>query len=177
MLNKSLYYEQRGELIGNIDIQNELSPIKEIAKESRFQRRILGHTLSDMFLKYWTLGKQERFVRFSMSENDNKAYVILINTFADDEDIEDSRIQLKMMLEIACGSLKNIKPELAQIIGIAFIPHKELFSIGEDYILMDCEDWNYEHINFYNDLNKNYRFWKQNIKPKVVSFDEYPKIS
>lgn len=174
LLNKSIYYEQKGELIGNIDIQNELSPIKEIAKESRFQRRILGHTLLDMFLKYWTLEKQERFVRFSMSENDNKAYVILINTFADNEDIENSRIQLKMMLEIACGSLKNIKPELTQIIGIAFIPHKELFSIGEDYILLNCKDWDEEDINLYNALNNSYRFWKQNIKPKVVSFDEYP---
>jgi len=177
LLNKSIYYEQRGELIGNVDVQNGFSPIKEIAKESRFQRRILGNTLWDVFLKYWTLEKQKRFVRFSMSENGNKAYVILISTFTNDKDIENSRIQLRKMLEIACGSLKNIKPELIQIIGIAIIPHKELFSIGEDYILLNCKDWDEEHINFYNECNESYRFWKQNIKSKVVSFDEYPQIS
>lgn len=176
LLNKSIYYEQRGELIGNLDVINEKNPIKEIAKETRFQRRILAYSLLDMFNKYWLMEKQTRFVRFSMSENNNKAYVFLINASADDRNIEDARVDLKLMLNIACGSLKNIKPELTQIIGIAFIPDKIHFSLGEDFILLNCENWNEEDIAYYDNLNENYRFWKKGINPRIESFDEYSQL-
>lgn len=173
LLNKSVCYEQIGTLIGNLDVINGKNPIKEITKETRFQRRILAYSLLDMFNKYWSMEKQTRFVRFSMPENDTKAYVFLINTFADDRNIEDARFDLRLMLKIACGSLKNVKPELVQIIGIAFIPDKILFSLCEDYILLDCENWNEEDIAYYDKLNENYRFWKKGIQPRIESFNEY----
>jgi hypothetical protein len=176
LLNKAIFHEHRGELIGNNDILNEKSPIKEISKETRFQRRMLGRRLLDMYNKYWSMEKLTRFVRFSMIEGDNKAYVFLVNTFADEEDIENARSDLKLMLEIACGSLKNNNPELVQIIGLAFITDKLVFSRGEDYIILNCEDWDEEDIYYYDELNKHYRFWKKGNKPQVESFDEYPKL-
>lgn len=176
LLKKAVYYEQRGALIGNLDVVNNNSPIKELTKETRFERRILGFTLADMHKKYWEMEKQTKFVRLSMNENGNKAYVLLMHTFATEEDLEQARLDLKLMLEIACGCLKNIKPELIQIIGLVFIPDKLSFSKGEDYILLNCEDWTQEDIEYYNKLNENYRFWKKGINPKVVSFDEFPNI-
>lgn len=176
-IEKSINFELKGELLGNVDIQHDLNPIKEISKETRFQRRILGKSIIGMLDKYWEMEEQTRFVRFTMSENDNKAYVILLNTFSDKtQSIEENRTHLKIMLEIACGSLKNIKPELNQITGIAFIPDKNLFSIGEDYILLNCQEWNKEDEYYYNKLNEAYNFWKKGIKSKVVSFDEYPQL-
>lgn len=46
LIEKSIFYEQHNQLIGNIDVQNEDSAIKEFAKLTRFQRRAEAGSLS-----------------------------------------------------------------------------------------------------------------------------------
>lgn len=115
LIKKSFYYERQGELLGNADVVNNETPLKKMAKETRFQRRILAKSLVEMYDKYWNLENGERFARMILASNFNNAYVLLVCKPSNNIDIEHTRTNMRKMLNIACGSLKNKNPELKYI--------------------------------------------------------------
>lgn len=174
LINKSIFYEQYNRLIGNIDVQNEDSAIKEFAKLTRFQRRVIGDTIFELYKKAFNLQFCERYARY-MLEDDHTAFVFIVVLYDNKSEETSFRESLRNMLDVACGSLKNKISTLEKIVGLAFIPNELDFSLGEDYILLKCEDWNENDIKYYEEQNQYYRFWKQKIQPQIKSYDEFPK--
>ncbi len=178
-LQKLCEYALNGELTGNIDIFQENSPIKEMAKESRFHRRILSNKLIQA-VNYFPeiVDDYTRYVRFIMSENNKSAYVFLQIKYNEQEDYEKIvRPKRRQMLNIACGALKNKYSFLKKIIGIAINSPKHHVYTDQDYILLDCRIWTRKDRSHYYNLNKDYNFWKQKNELKVVNSYEYPSAN
>ena len=174
LIEKSIFYEQHNQLIGNIDVQNDDSAIKEFAKLTRFQRRTIGDTILELYKKAFTLQLGERYARY-MLENNSTAFVFIVVLYDNKSKEQSFRESLRNMLDVACGCLKNKISTLEKIVGLAFIPDELNFSLGEDYILLKCENWNENDIKYYEDQNQYYRFWKQKIQPQIKSYDEFPR--
>lgn len=168
-----------GELIGNVDVFNENSPIKEMAKESRLYRRILSEGIIQAVNKFPEIADDyTRQVRLMMSEDGKSSYVFLQIKYNEQEDYEGIvRPKRREMLNIACGALKNKHSSLNKIIGIAINSPKHHIFADQDYILLNCKNWKREDRSHYYNLNKFYNFWKKNIEYKVVDSYEYPSAN
>lgn len=172
-------YALNGELIGNIDVFQENNPIKEMAKESRFHRRILSDGIIQAVNYFPEIANDyTRQVRFILSEDNKSAYVFLQIKYNEQEDYEKIvRPKRKQMLNIACGALKNKYSFLKKIIGIAINSPKHHVYADQDYILLDCRNWTKKDRSYYYNLNKDYNFWKQKNELKVVNSYEYPSAN
>ena len=165
-----------GELRGNIDVFQDDSPIKEMAKESRFHRRILSDGIIQAVNYFPEIADEyTRHVRFIMSEDNKSAYVFLQIKYNEQEDYEKIvRLKRRQMMNIACGTLKNKHSFLKKIIGIAINSPKHHIYADQDYILLDCKKWTREDRSYYYNLNKDFNFWKQKNELKVMNSFEYP---
>lgn len=172
-------YALNGELTGNIDVFQENSPIKEMAKESRFHRRILSDGIIQAVNYFPEIADNyTRKVRLIMSEDNKSAYVFLQIKYNEQEDYEKIvRPKRRQMLNIACGTLKNQYSFLKKIVGIAINSPKHHINADQDYILLDCKKWTREDRSHYYNLNKDYNFWKQKNELKVVNSYEYPSAN
>lgn len=172
-------YALNGELTGNIDIFQESSPIKEMAKESRFYRRILSGGIIQSVNYFPEIADDyTRQVRLIMSEDNKSAYVFLQIKYNEQDDYETVvRPKRRQMLNIACGTLKNKHSFLQKIVGIAINSPKHHIYADQDYILLDCKKWTRKDRSHYYNLNKYYNFWKQKNELKVVNSYEYPSAN
>lgn len=172
-------YALNGELTGNIDIFQESSPIKEMAKESRFYRRILSGGIIQSVNYFPEIADDyTRQVRLIMSEDNKSAYVFLQIKYNEQDDYETVvRPKRRQMLNIACGTLKNKHSFLQKIVGIAINSPKHHIYADQDYILLDCKKWTRKDRSHYYNLNKDYNFWKQKNELKVVNSYEYPSAN
>lgn len=172
-------YALNGELIGNVDVFNEDSPIKEMAKESRFHRRILSFGIQNAIDEFPDIIEgNNRKVRFILSEDNQTAYVFLQIKYNEREDYENIvRPRRKQMLNVACGTLKNKYSKLKKVIGIAINSPKHHVYKDQDYILLNCQKWKREDRSYYYNLNKSYNFWTQSIQPRAVESYEYPSAN
>ena len=172
-------YALNGELTGNIDVFQENIPIKEMARESRFHRRILSDGIIQAVNYFPEIADDyTRQVRFILSEENKSAYVFLQIKYNEQEDYEKIvRPKRRQMLNIACGTLKNKHSFLKKIIGIAINSPKHHIYADQDYILLDCKKWTRKDRSHYYNLNKDYNFWKQKNELKVVNSYEYPSAS
>lgn len=172
-------YALIGELTGNIDIFQESSPIKEMAKESRFYRRILSGGIIQSVNYFPEIADDyTRQVRLIMSEDNKSAYVFLQIKYNEQDDYETVvRPKRRQMLNIACGTLKNKHSFLQKIVGIAINSPKHHIYADQDYILLDCKKWTRKDRSHYYNLNKDYNFWKQKNELKVVNSYEYPSAN
>lgn len=172
-------YALNGELTGNIDIFQESSPIKEMAKESRFYRRILSGGIIQSVNYFPEIADDyTRQVRLIMSEDNKSAYVFLQIKYNEQDDYETVvRPKRRQMLNIACGTLKNKHSFLQKIVGIAINSPKHHIYADQDYILLDCKKWTRKDRSHYYNLNKDYNFWKPKNELKVVNSYEYPSAN
>lgn len=168
-----------GKLIGNIDVFNANSPIKEMAKESRFHRRILSNGIIQAVSGFPEIADDyTRQVRLMMSEDRKSAYVFLQIKYNEQENYEKIvRPKRREMLCIACGALKNKHSSLNKIIGIAINSPKHHQYADQDYILLNCKNWKRADRSNYYKLNKSYRFWQKNIEYKSIDSYKYPLAS
>ena len=172
-------YALNGELTGNIAVFNENSPIKEMAKESRFHRRILSDGIIQA-VNYFPeiVADYTRQVRLIISDDKKSAYVFVQIKYNEQEDYETIiRPKRRQMLDIACGTLKNKHSFLKKIVGIAINSPKHHIYADQDYILLDCKKWTRKDRSHYYNLNKDYNFWKQKNELKVVNSYEYPSAN
>lgn len=172
-------YALNGELTGNIDIFQESSPIKEMAKELRFYRRILSGGIIQSVNYFPEIADDyTRQVRLIMSEDNKSAYVFLQIKYNEQDDYETVvRPKRRQMLNIACGTLKNKHSFLQKIVGIAINSPKHHIYADQDYILLDCKKWTRKDRSHYYNLNKDYNFWKPKNELKVVNSYEYPSAN
>lgn len=151
-----------GTLIGNADVFNGHSPIKEMAKEPRFIRRALSNNIQQSIERFpETEQKFFRHVSTFFLIGSETAYVFFQLKYDKDKDFEKEVRPIRAkMLGIACGAFKNTNPYLKKIIGIAINAPKYSDLNSEDFILLNCEDWTKEDQEFYEKENEKLNFFK-----------------
>jgi len=153
-----------GILLGNSDIFNGKSAIVEMAKESRFSRRILSGHLKEAIICAHKLpvspNKIQQVLRaFQKPSSKDVFYVFLLIIhpvlMGYEKEDENYRKVRQHMLNIACGTLKNKLPNLKKVIGIAaYIPGTKEMGNSDDFILLECEEWTESQQNYYLEENK-----------------------
>jgi len=170
-----------GVLLGNADVYNGESALREMAKEPRFYRRELSIRIHNAIHSFPDdLGPLARKVTLCNSYFADKAYVFLQLKVDDIHDYEgEYREKRRAMLELACGAAKNKFPSLKKVVGIAIDAPKFAKGNSEDFILMNCEEWTNEMRDHYEDGNKLMGFFKtgQLQKNRVFEFPNIPKTN
>ena len=180
LLQRTFQYALDGEILGDDDIFNQQSALREMAKEPRFMRRELAlamqKSIQSLPYKHGNLGRQ---VSSYPSFFHNKRYVFLQLIPDKTLDYENEYRPLRQeMLSIACGVLKNISHEARKIIGIAIDAPNYTSGNSEDFILLDCSTWRREDREYYKQANKEFCFFKsKNAKWRVKTASEFPNTS
>jgi uncharacterized protein YecA (UPF0149 family) len=82
----------------------------------------------------------------------------------------------RTILEFACGAAKLKVPHLKKVIGIAIDAPKYFRTNSEDFILLDCENWSDEDQAYYEEANKELRFFQTDaLKQYRKRITEFPK--
>jgi hypothetical protein len=152
------------------------SPIREMAKEPRFSRRALSEQMRSAIAKFPdSVEGLARHVSLMPSFYPGTAYVFL-QLWANDRirGRSDYRTMRQKILEIACGSAKNLRPELGTVVGIGIDAPKHTAYNSEDFILMDCREWPAQSRDYYESLNRELRFFHttsmRQFEKKVTEF-------
>lgn len=166
----------KGMTIGDSMLKGE-SAIREMAKEPRFIRRLLGQRLKHAINSFPISSNSiERHLSMTQSFFPNKAYVFLQLQMQKSLDYENEyRPFRQRMLEIACGALKNKMTSLETIVGIAFDPVKFSEILSEDFILLNCQNWTDQDRKYYEEANKMLQCWSdQRLKIQKGKIYEFP---
>ena len=145
-----------GTLGGNSNPFSGKSAIFEMAKEPRFSRRALSEAMINAINKFPDNGNPIiRYLSYMPSFYPNKGYVFLqLKAPKNNSQGLTYREIRQYMLEIACAAAKNKFEHIQTIIGIAVEPPKINDNISEDFILMDCSNWDQETIDNYRKENE-----------------------
>jgi hypothetical protein len=150
-----------GKLITEADIMKRRSAIHEMAMEPRVFRRALSQRFAESVATFPDIpGRISRKVSFVPSFYPKKGYVLLQLRDRDLKDYEnDYRPKRRALLQIACGALKNVMPELETIVGIAIEPPKYAREVSEDLLFLDCRSWPAKVRAEFEEANKNLKFF------------------
>jgi hypothetical protein len=171
-----------GSLLGNDDIFNGKNAIIEMAKEPRFYRRFISEIMIKSMESFPDpADKIIKKVTFVPSFFKNKAYILLqLYTPYSYKNFNKVREIRQKLLAIACGVLKNKQPQFDIIIGIAIYPpmyEDRINSNPEDFLYLDCSEWNKECISYYEEQNKYLHFFEtDNLKIYKGSYREFPEV-
>lgn len=160
-----------GTLGGDSDIEQGKSAIYEMVKEPRFMRRSLSDKMLSAVERFPRDDGDYRQVTWIPSFQPNVAYVFLqLRAPAEVKAHPDFR-QLRMQtLQIACGAAKNKFPQLVKVIGIGIEPPRSPSDhVAEDFVLLHCATWTQEERAYYEDLNKEWKFFNT---PNVQQFSD-----
>ncbi|RVU17506.1 YecA family protein [Methylobacterium oryzihabitans] len=164
LINRTCENFLKGVLLGNSDLLEGRSAIREMAKEPRFIRRSIVELMFGAILNFPNNPTElMRHMRFIPSHEKGKGYVFLQifvpPGFRNNNYGIDERTVRQEILLIACGAAKNHMPDLHTIIGIGIEPPKISTAIGEDFILLDCTDWSREREMEFREKNKGFNFF------------------
>lgn len=150
-----------GTLGGNTDLLRGQSAIFEMVKEPRFVRRALSAKIRDNVLNFPDTNGLTRHVSLMPSIYPDVAYVFFqLRATEEIRRQPDYLCKRRALLEIACGAARNMSPHLNKVIGIGMdAPKFAGDTNSEDFILMPCETWNDEIRAYYQELNKDWRFF------------------
>jgi uncharacterized protein YecA (UPF0149 family) len=102
-----------------------------------------------------------RYLSYLPSFYNDQAHVFLQLYYPDAGDYENEyRPVRRKMLEFACGAAKLKSPHLKKVIGIAIDAPKDSRKNSEDFILMDCENWTQQDSDYYEEANRELRFFQ-----------------
>jgi hypothetical protein len=166
-----------GTLEGNSEPFKGKSAIHFMAKEPRFSRR----GLSDHMLKSIRNFPENdeplvRNVSLMPSFFEGTYYVFLqLKAVGLSSDFDEYREKRTAILEFACGAAKLKMPDIQRVIGIAIdAPKYAGPSNPEDMLLMEFSDWTPERRAYYEEANKEWRFFStpqmQMTKQRVSEF-------
>ena len=134
--------------------------VSEMAKESRFVRRILSEAMTKA-IKDFSLSENKFCARyFSLENYKNGYYIIQVPPFPDEDYEKEYLPRRREILDIACGAAKNKYPHLKKVIGIIInIPKQgegilEEFKLDLELKLLNCENWTKEISEDYKKRNK-----------------------
>jgi hypothetical protein len=167
-----------GLLIGDGDIFCGKSAIYEMAKEPRMWRRALSEMMSTSIRNFPDNAKGiVRNLSFLPSFFAGSGYVFL-QLFHDNPGDYDTeyRFGRRRMLEFACGAAKLKFPHLYKVIGIAIDAPKYSRVNSEDFIVLDCASWSDEDRAYYEEANKEFRFFQtDSLKQRRMRVSEFPR--
>ena len=161
-----------GTLLNNVDLGKGNDPVYEMAKESRFSRRLLSEEIRKEVrgfpeTDHAVLPK----VKFLSSLRENKGYVFLQLKCPQTGDFEKHYRPLRQrMLEVACGVIRNRFANLNTVIGIGQYASKFSNGNSRDFILLDCSEWTEERQTFYETENGNFGFFKNENMQKTIRY-------
>jgi len=178
LLDKTCDNALKGTLMGDVkNVFEGQSAIQEMAKEPRFMMREFSKRMIQAIKNYPP--DREKFTRnvtLMGSFYKNTAYVFLQIHNPKIIDYEkDYRPKRRTMLEIACGAAKNKYPQFSKIVGIAIDAPKHNIRNSEDFALFKCEKWSKNDRSYYENLNKDLRFFEsKNLNIKNMHPREFP---
>jgi len=178
MIQKTCQNAFDGTLLGD-GIFDGKSALYEMAKESRLARRSFANKIRDSIIKFPENVKEHQMVRhmfYMQSMYDDKGYVFLQIKHSINTDDEIRGPFRQKMLEIACGAAKNKFLHLKKVIGIAIDAPKYNYTNSEDFLLMNCEKWSDKDRKFYDDLNKELKFFESGIMQDPGRINDFPSI-
>ncbi|MDA8002701.1 MAG: hypothetical protein MPL62_15580 [Alphaproteobacteria bacterium] len=144
----------KGSTTGNDNLFAQRSPIYEMAKEPRVIRRFLAEALRDSLQQQENSTGQQRLAFRRGSYYESTAYVFLWVDCPSELSEADFFEARQTMLEIACGSAKNLQPQLTKVVGIAYGYSRKGKIAPEDFMLMECKKWTGEQKLRYEEANK-----------------------
>ncbi len=152
----------KGTLGGNSKPFDGKSAIHFMAKEPRFFRRGLSDHMLESIRNFPE--NDEPFVRnvsLMPSFHEGTFYVFLqLKAIDPTRSFEELRELRQAMLEIACAAAKLKFPEFQRVIGIATTAPKFAgVTNSEDMLLMEFDNWNAEHKAYYEEANREWRFF------------------
>lgn len=166
-----------GNLFGNADLRKGNNPIKEMAREPRFTRRMLSEKLLEAIRNFpETDYVDERTIRFMSSDfYPDKAYVLLqLKCPKAEYSKRDNLLIRREMLRIACGAARNKFPHLNTVVGIAIYSPKFTNDYSEDFILFDCSEWTEEDHESYEQENEIFGFFT-NVRMTEGRVTDFPQ--
>ena len=183
----SYYWDTLIKHIGNhalsgtlLDVGNVFSydsPIYEMAKESRLNRRIYAAKMIDAIEKFpdnLASGYMRHMIFMSSVELKSKAYVFL--QVASSHDITNYalwQLQRGELLKTACCAAKNKFPGLTTIIGIVIDAPKHYRENSESF-LMIRDNLRQEDIERYGLINKEFNFFNDTMTIKHETHYQFP---
>ena len=164
---------------GDGGIFESKSAIYEMAKEPRFSRRGLSDGMIQAIRSFPdSEGQNVRKLSFMPSFHEGTAYIFLQLRHAKKEALDYDltyRPLRRRLLQIACGVARNKFPYLKKIVGIAIDAPKFTTTNSEDFILMHCEIWSDEQRQFYEEQNKEMRFFESPTrKAEIKTISNFP---
>jgi hypothetical protein len=172
-----------GTLTGSGGVFEGKSAIHEMAKEPRFSRRGLAEAMHAAIVNFPETQGDARNLCFMPSFFESTGYVFLQVRFQRGPSYEGECRKMRFrMLEIACAAAKNRMPHLTKVIGIAIdAPKFAGHHNSEDFALLNCEDWPDHVRDFYEDENRELRFFKTDAlkeqRRKIQNFPDAPATS
>jgi len=167
-----------GTLGGDGGIFHGNSAVYEMAKEPRMARRALSEMMANSIRNFPDDAKGiVRNLSFLASFFPESGYVFLqlYHDNPGDYDTEYRPLR-RTILEFACGAAKLKVPHLKKVIGIAIDAPKYFRTNSEDFILLDCENWSDEDQAYYEEANKELRFFQTDaLKQYRKRITEFPK--
>jgi SEC-C motif len=166
-----------GTLSGNFDVFRGQSAIHEMAKEPRLSRRALSELIATSIKNFPDNAKGTvRHLAFLPSFYPGRGYVFL-QLFQENRGDCDTKYRpfRRSMLEFACGAAKLKFSHLSKVIGIAIDAPKYSRMNSEDFIVLDCENWTKEDQRYYEEGNRELRFFQTSaLKEHRMSVAEFP---
>jgi SEC-C motif len=166
-----------GVLGGNSDLFGGKSAIYEMAKEPRLSRRALSTIMANAIKNFPDNAKGAvRHLSYMPSFFPDTGYVFLqlYQEKRGDYDTEYRPLR-RSMLEFACGATKLKCPHLIKVIGIAIDAPKYSRKNSEDFVLLDCANWNEEDQAYYEEANHRLQFFQTDaMKQHRMHVTDFP---
>jgi hypothetical protein len=182
LLQKTLQNALNNTLLGDADVYNDQSAMREMAKEPRFFRREISKAFLQSIENMPDFGDEMgRNLSSYPSFFPDKRYVFLQLKPMPDKDYEtEYRPFRQKMLEIACGVEKMKRPQSKKVIGIAIdAPKYAGEKNSEDFALLDCENWSDNNEKYYKEANEQLKFFEtdkvQVRRQRTYNFPPNPK--
>ena len=180
LLQKTGRNALNGTLGGDGGIFQRKSAIYEMAKEPRMARRALSEMMANSIQNFPDNAKGiVRNLSFLPSFFPESGYVFLqlYHDNPGDYDTEYRPLRRKI-LEFACGAAKLKFPRLKKVIGIAIDAPKYSSMNSEDFILLECEKWSGDDQTYYEEANKELRFFQTDaLKQYRKRVTEFPRAN
>jgi hypothetical protein len=180
LIQKTATNALKGVLGGNSNVFRRQSAIHEMAKEPRMSRRALSEMIGSSIRNF--PDNAEGIVRslsFLPSFFSDRGYVFL-QLHHDHRGHYDSEYRplRRKILEFACGAAKLKFPHLTKIIGIAIDAPKYSRFNSEDFILLNCENWTEDDKTFYEEANRELRFFQTDaLTERRMNVSEFPSAN
>lgn len=177
IIQRTCKFTLEDKLLGESSPLEGGSAIHEMAKEPRFHRRMLSEHMARAITTFpVTPEKLARKISFMPSFYKRKGYVFLqLKAVGLSDNEEEYRTKRRAILEIACGAAKNKFTHLDTIVGIAIDAPNYADENSEDFILMDCSEWSPDNIEYFENVNKDWGFFKSsNLTMQMNTSSEFP---